>query len=215
MVLGRRWPRKAVVAGSPYGVLDDLYGPDAPAVALGLPPGAVPIEASMVTLGRDPLRPRTTRGSILVELDWYPYALVWRSTAGTPCVEELFPTVDPMGRPPRRDDLHPDLVERLFDRVPEPPAPLDNVSRALWDVNLPLRGLPFVARCLATWRRVEGSGPLAGQTAEAVAAAVMVVTGRAWGLRPKLPEAAGAHGADRGVVEKVVSELRRLDSPAV
>ncbi len=208
MVRRKRWPRKAVVPGSPFSILDQLYGADAPAAALAVPPGATPIEATMATLGRDPLQPRLTTGHVLVSGDWYPYVILWRSIAGTACVEEVLPTADPMARLPRRADLHPDLVERLFDGVPAPLVELDPVARALWDVELPLRGLPFVARCIATMRRVENAEVLARHPHGVLAAAVGVATARTSGLRPKLPEAAQAHGADPGAVGEALADLR-------
>lgn len=210
MALGRRWPRRAMIPGSPFWVLDHLYGADAPAVALGMPRGAVPMEATMATLGRDPFQPRMTMGHVLVDRDIYPYGLVWRSVAGTACVEEVLPTDDPMARLPRRADLHPDLVERLFDALPDPPVDLDPVARALWDVELPLRGLPFVARALATWWRLEDARAVAAHPVGALAAAVAMVTGQASGLRPKLPEAAGAHAVDPDAVGEALSDLRQL-----
>ncbi len=205
---GRRWPAGKVPPRSPLDVLYELFGPAGPLLAVGLPPSAIPEMVTAITIFLpDRGLAGATTGKLKMGREEYPYTLLWHEEGGKVMVNEVLPYPRCAGLlPSSADRLHPGAATRLFAGAPRPAGPLDAVSAALWEREVPVRGLPFAVRCLAAWRRW---AVRAGSDDLAMAAAVASLVARESGLR--LPRAALA--AAYGVQERQVREAcRRLQS---
>lgn len=163
----------------------------------------------MGTIGTGAL-PRLTAGHLRVEGERFPYGLLWRPAPRTGLVVEVLPTAEFPFLQPRRHDLHPAVVRRLFDAVPKPLEQLDPVSSVLWAVDLPVRGLPFVAPCIAAWWRVRDASASTQHPPEALAGAIAVIVGRRSGVKLQAAEAAEAHGISISTLREAVSELEKV-----
>jgi hypothetical protein len=149
-------------------------------------------------------------GEVQCEGREHPFTLHWRSEADRLVAVELLPFVDALGAElPTPRALAPPTIGRL-DRgaAPRLPDAAGGLARALWDVELPVVGLPVVLRCLAAASRI---GTVAGEHQPPVLAAALVslVASRARLQRPLLVTAM-AHGVDRALVERAVRQLRPL-----
>jgi len=158
----RKWRAKAMAAHSPMSAMTRLYGPDAAARALGLPPEALPLPSTLrvaTSPGRPP-RPHSTAGIIWgTDRLGYRFTLHWHSEAGVAMLAETLAGFGGRERAlPNKRDLPPGIAARLFEGAPPPRIDLDPVARSLWDAAIPSHGLLFVARCLCVWWRIADSG---------------------------------------------------------
>ncbi len=217
---GERWPRKKLQRDSPALALYRLYGQVAPMCALGLPPGLRPTEATASTY---PDQPETmgsrrtggsgialTTGEIIAGGLVHPYALFWSYQGDTPTVGELMPMPHPSILPPRAGATA-EMHSRLHDGAPAPQVTLDTVADLLWETELEHSGLPFLARCLATWWRIQDTVD-ATESPAALAAAVVGGVARAAGASQRHRDAAAAYHADSDLVAQLSRRLGiRLD----
>jgi hypothetical protein len=202
---GERWPRKKVARHSPLAALYRLYGQAAPVCALGIPPQQWP---SDVTAARYPTQsavPELTIGELLVAESSYTYALYWWLEAGRPVVAELMPAPHPLVLKPARDGTV-EMEARLHEWAPAPVIELDPVAAVLWETELVDAGLPFAARCLATWWRLRDAA-IPDEPPAAFAAAVAVAVARAAGMRRAPAEAAARYETTAVAVDRVTGAL--------
>jgi len=151
-----------------------------------------------------------TAGEIVAGGREYRYALCWWLLGGKPVVAELAPTLDDVLRLRRGRSSAAALADEL------PPAPviaLDPVAAELWRVEPRRGGLPFAARCLATWWR---GATAVGEPDDpaVVAAAIGQAVSRASGLRRSRADGAGAYGVAPGALDaaaRALGPLLRLD----
>lgn len=204
---GKRWPRKHVASHSPLEVLYRLYGTAGPALAVGLTPGG-PLLAVFGTTA-DPWAglPEVTTGLVAQGAERHPFTLSWRLEAGKPVLLELLPFLDAVDSAfPPPTALTPEMARYLHTGIPRPRGDLDPVACVLFEVSLPLVGLPLVVRCLAAWSRILASGaPVAGDAV--VAAALVQTVGARAGVR-QARQAATTHGADPAEVARAAQVLR-------
>jgi hypothetical protein len=212
---GERWPRKKLQRDSPALALYRLYGQAAPMCALGIPPGLRPAEATASTY---PDKAETTRsrrtgssgselttGEIVAGGLAYPYALFWSQQGDTPAVGELMPMPHPFILPPHAGATA-EMHSRLHEGAPAPQAALDAVAGLLWETELRRSGLPFVARCLATWWRIQDAVD-AVEPPAALAAAVVGGVARAAGSSHRHRDAAATYHADSDLVGQISRRL--------
>jgi hypothetical protein len=212
---GERWPRKKLQRDSPALALYRLYGQAAPMCALGIPPGLRPTEATASTY---PDKAETTRsrrtvssgselttGEIVAGGLAYPYALFWSQQGDTPAVGELMPMPHPFILPPQ-GGATAEMHSRLHEGAPAPRAALDAVAGLLWETELGRSGLPFVARCLATWWRIQDAVD-AVEPPAALAAAVVGSVARAAGSSHRHRDAAATYHADSDLVRQISRRL--------
>lgn len=196
---GERWPRKKLAPHSPLSALLRLYGATGPLRALGLPPGAWPSEFTAGTHEPEPGFPQLTYGALTVGSVRVSYGLTWWLEAGKQVIAEVTPGPS-FGR----------------IQVPDAPAPLielDPVAAALWAVELPVSGLQFVLRGLATWWRI-GDQIATAHEPGAIAGAVTAAVARASALGRRRGEIAAFQGVSLAAVERVerdAGKLLRLD----
>lgn len=205
---GERWLRRQVAPHSPLEVLVRLYGPAAPALAVGLPPGQPAVKVAAVTARPWPGLPEATSGFVSTGPEPYSFTLRWQLDAGKPVLLELLPYLDAVAAAfPAPTTLAPGVLERLRAGPPPPRCHLDPVAATLLDTGLPLAGLPLVARCLAAWWRLDDSGAVLPDTTVVTAAALLEVVG----ARARVPEAkraAAAFGGDPAEVSVAARALR-------
>ncbi len=215
---GERWPRKKLQRDSPALALYRLYGQAAPMCALGIPPGLRPAEATASTYPDEAETTRRTGGAgfelttgeIVVGGLAYPYALFWSGQGDTPAVSELMPMPHPFILPPHTGATA-EMRSRLHEGAPAPQVALDAVAGLLWETELERSGLPFVARCLATWWRIQDAVD-AVEPPAALAATVVGGVARAAGSSLRHRDAAAIYHTDSDLVEQISSRLGiRLD----
>jgi hypothetical protein len=210
-VADRQAPRgRHVLTGSPLRVLLDLLGPLGPRLLAGISSSAL---LTGVSFRAVPFRvggQLVTTGEVRCEGREHPFTIHWRSEGDRLVAVELLPFVEALGAElPSPRVLPSPTVGRLDHgaalRLPDSAGGL---ARALWDVELPVVGLPVVLRCLAAASRV---GAVAGEHRPPVLAAALVslVASRARLQRP-VRATAMAHGVDRVLVERAVRQLRPL-----
>lgn len=194
----RRWRR--VAHDSPLTVLYELYGDVAPLLAIGIPktvqPETVRSRTSLFSMELD----ARTEGDLRAGGAGYPFCLIWRLVAGKAVVSEVLPDLDAIVEPDREEWPY------LFE-PPQPRARLDPPCLRLWEVELPVSGLAFLARCFAAWRRVRlhsesKEGP------ELTAAALSLLVGRRARRRRNQEEVAGAHGVSVRDLSRVARRLK-------
>jgi hypothetical protein len=212
---GERWPRKKLQRDSPALALYRLYGQAAPMCALGIPPGLRPAEATASTYPDEAETTRSRRtgssgselttGEIVAGGLAYPYALFWSQQGDTPAVGELMPMPHPFILPPQ-GGATAEMHSRLHEGAPAPQAALDAVAGLLWETELRRSGLPFVARCLATWWRIQDAVD-AVEPPAALAAAVVGGVARAAGSSHRHRDAAATYHADSDLVGQISRRL--------
>jgi hypothetical protein len=212
---GERWPRKKLRQDSPALALYRLYGQAAPMCALGIPPGLRPTEATASTYPGEAETTRSRRsggssfelttGEIVAGGLAYPYALFWSQHADTPTVGELMPMPHPFILPPQ-EGATAETCSRLHEGAPAPQVALDAVAGLLWETELRHSGLPFVARCLATWWRIQDTVEEIEPPA-ALAAAVVGGVARAAGSSHRHKDVAATYCADSDLVEQISRRL--------
>jgi hypothetical protein len=202
---GERWPRKKVARHSPLAALYRLYGQVAPVCALGIPPKQWPSEVTASTYPTRSGVPELTIGDLLVAESSYTYALYWWLEAGRPVVAEVMPAPHPLVLKPARHGSV-ETEARLQEWAPVPANELDPVATALRETELADAGLPFAARCLATWWRLRDTA-VPGEPPAAVAAAVAVSVARAAGMRRARADAAARYGTTAAAVDRVTRAL--------
>lgn len=212
---GERWPRKKLQRDSPALALYRLYGQAAPMCALGIPPGLRPTEATASTYPDEAETTRSRRtggagfelttGEIVAGGLAYPYALFWSQHADTPAVGELMPMPHPFILPPHAGATA-EMHSRLHEGAPAPQVALDAVAGLLWETELRRSGLPFVARCLATWWRIQDTVD-AMEPPAALAAAVVGGVARAAGSSHRHRDAAATYHADSDLVRQISRRL--------
>jgi hypothetical protein len=210
-VADRQAPRgRHVLAGSPLRVLLDLLGPLGPRLVAGIPSSAlltgVGFRAVPSRVGGAPV----TTGEVQCEGREHPFTIHWRSEGDRLVAVELLPFVDALDAElPSPRVLPSATASRLYRGAALPlPDSAGGLARALWDVELPVVGLPVVLRCLAAASRIR---TVAGEHQPPVLAAALVslVAPRARVQRP-VRVTAMAHGVDRALVERAVRQLRPL-----
>ena len=149
--------------------------------------------------------PELTIGDLLVAESSYTYTLYWWLEAGRPVVAEVMPAPHPLvPKPARHGSVETEA--RLREWAPAPVIELDPVAAALWETELADAGLPFAARCLASWWRLR-DGAVPAEPPAAVAAAVSVAVARAAGMRRARADAAARYGTTAAAVDRVASAL--------
>jgi hypothetical protein len=212
---GERWPRKKLQRDSPALALYRLYGQAAPMCALGIPPGLRPTEATASTYPSEAETTRSRRtggsgfelttGEIVAGGLAYPYALFWSQQGDMPTISELMPMAHPFILPPQ-GGATAEMYSRLHEGAPAPQAALDAVAGLLWETELGRSGLPFVARCLATWWRIQDAVD-AVEPPAALAAAVVGGVARAAGSSHRHRDAAATYRADSDLVRQISRRL--------
>lgn len=212
---GERWPRKKLQRDSPALALYRLYGQAAPMCALGIPPGLRPTEATASTYPgeAEPTASRRTGGSgfelttgeIIAGGLAYPYALFWSRQGDAPAIGELMPMPHPFILPPQAGATA-EMSSRLHEGAPVPRVALDAVAGLLWETELERSGLPFVARCLATWWRIQNAVD-APEPPAALAAAVVGGVARAAGSSHRHRNAAATYRADSNLIRQISRRL--------
>lgn len=202
---GERWPRKKVARQSPLAALYRLYGQVAPVCALGIPPKRWPSEVTASTYPTESGFPELTIGDLLVAESTYTYALYWWLEAGRPVVAEVMPAPHPLVLKPARHGAV-ETEARLREWAPAPVIELDPVAAALWETELADEGLPFAARCIASWWRLRDAA-IPAERPPAVAAAVAVAVARAAGTRRAQAGAAARYGTTAAAVDRVTRAL--------
>jgi len=208
---GERWPRKKLQRDSPALALYRLYGQAAPMCALGIPPGLRPTEATASTYPGEAETTRSRRtggsgcelttGEVVAGGLAYPYALFWSQQGDTPAIGELMPMPHPFILPPQ-GGATAEMHSRLHEGAPAPKVTLDTVAGLLWETELGRSGLPFVARCLATWWRIRDAVDAVKPPA-ALAAAVVGGVARAAGASHRHRDAAASYHADSNLVGQI------------
>lgn len=210
-VADRQAPRgRRVLAGSPLRVLFDLLGPLGPRLLAGISSSALLTGISFRAVAPRVGGELVTTGAVQCEGREHLFTIHWRSEGDRLVAVELLPFADALGAElPSPRDLTPPTVSRLYRgaalRLPDSASGL---ARALWNVELPVVGLPVVLRCLAAALRL---GTVADEHQPPVLAAALVslLAPRARVQRP-LRVTAMAHGVDRALVERAVRQLRPL-----
>jgi hypothetical protein len=212
---GERWPRKKLQRDSPALALYRLYGQAAPICALGIPPGLRPTEATASTYPDEAEARRSSRtggpgfelttGEVVAGGLAYPYALFWSQHADTPAIGELMPMPQPFILPPHAGATA-EMHSRLHEGAPAPQVALDAVAGLLWETELRRSGLPFVARCLATWWRIQDAVEEMEPPA-ALAAAVVGGVARAAGSSHRHRDATAIYQADSDLVKQISRRL--------
>jgi hypothetical protein len=192
---GERGPRKKLAPHSPLSALHRLYGVAGPLRALGLPPGAWPSEFTAATHPSHPGAPELTTGALTVGSIRVAYGLTWWLQAGKPVLAEVTPG--------------PGFGRTQVPDAPSPRIELDPTAAALWTVELPLSGLPFVLRALATWWRVEDQISTAHGPG-AIAGAVTAAVSRASALGRRRGEIAELQCVSLAAIERVEREAGKL-----
>jgi hypothetical protein len=155
---GDRRLRRLVVPESPMGLLRELYGPVAPRLAVGLPPGELLLEVASSVVGHPgrvmvPGHLRTPRGE-------FPFTLCCGFVDGRLAVAEALPFGwVPGAAIPSLDWLSAEVIGRLKRPPVELRVALDNPSRQLWQSGLAVGGLPLAARRLLCWRQAPAGLP--------------------------------------------------------
>jgi hypothetical protein len=209
---GERWPRKKLQQDSPALALYRLYGQAAPICALGIPPGLRPTEATASTYPDESETRRSSRtggsgfdlttGEVVAGGLTYPYALFWSQQQGDlPAIGELMPMPHPFILPPQ-GGATAEMHSRLHESAPAPQVALDTVAGLLWETELGRSGLPFVARCLATWWRIRDTVEEM-EPPTALAAAVVGGVARAAGSSHRHRNAAAIYHADADLVKQI------------
>ncbi|MGI8903698.1 MAG: hypothetical protein ACR2IP_08605 [Solirubrobacteraceae bacterium] len=212
VAVGDRRARRRAAADSPLRALFRLYGDAAPLCALGIPWHQRPTEVSASSYPTQAGVHELTFGTVTADGMGYEYALSWWTEAGKPVIGEVMPTPHPLVLPPARGESAA-VSARLRESAPVPAAELDQVAAALWRAELARSGLPFLARCLATWWRVQDDAEPA-HSPGAIAAAVAGAVTRAAGARRTKAESAAIYEVDPGTVERAARHYRaglRLD----
>ncbi|MGI8915266.1 MAG: hypothetical protein ACR2JY_16015 [Chloroflexota bacterium] len=182
--VGVLWPRKQIAPDSPLAALYRLYGAAGPLFAVGIPPGHSPLRLSMRTNDPDLLFNTATSGWLEVGPTSYPYALRWHLGERQPIVFEVLPfaqfpfSAADDGRLPSITYAHPAALANLLEKAPRPHTLLDPVAAAIWDLDLPVVGLPIVVRCLTAWWRLGGQAAPALPPRVLAAALVSLVAPR-------------------------------------
>jgi hypothetical protein len=135
----------------------------------------------------------------------YRYAMLWSVQLGKPVIGEVMPAPHPLALPPVHG-AEAELAWRLREGAPDPTVELDPVASTLWSTELRQSGLPFAVRCLATWWRFQDKANPSFPRA-AVAAAVVIATGRAAGIRRARAATATTYDTDLASVKSVEHQL--------
>ncbi len=197
--------RKKLQRDSPLRALHRVYGRAAPLYAVGIPPGVYPTEVTSSTYPARPGFPQLTAGEARTGEDTYRYTVLWSLRDGRPAIGELMPAPHPLVFPPAHGDTAA-LFARLHGHAPEPLTELDAVAELLWRVELPSAGLPFTARCLATWWRVQSAATPTDQPAVLAAAVAAAVT-RAAALARRRTNTPASYDADPQAVSALTRRL--------
>ena len=144
----------------------------------------------------------------------YPYTLRWHLGERQPAVFEVLP----YGRFPHSplDDgrllsisyAHPSALANLLEKAPRPHTILDPVTAAIWDLDLPVLGLPIVVRCLTAWWRLGERRRRRAAPRVLAAALVSVVAARA-GYKRTRQATADHYGIDPQTCKPPSSRCRR------
>jgi hypothetical protein len=192
----RPLPSRQVAPGSPFAVLQRLFGGAAPLVAIGAPHSAAP-QSSSSESEWDPIREvGTTWGTVRVGGRDHAYVMSWGwdGERARALVLEV-----PGARPDVPLSLtSPAQVSRLHWNAPRPTGPMDAVEQALWDRDIAQFGLSQVVRCVAIWEGLRDRPVSPGRAGGAEVAPPSVTWGE---LSPNLSAAS---------VAMAVSRVRRL-----
>jgi hypothetical protein len=182
-----------------------MYAAAGPLVAIGIPPGERLLSTNTRTLQAGPCW--TTSGLVETNRDRYQYALNWRLVDGRPAVGEVLPAAWVSGDAlPPQHLVPPDIWSRLLEPPLQPLIDLDLVAARLWEVVLPVGGLPLAARCVAAWWRCQGK--VSDQAPDLLAAAVHYEIARLSGQGQTYAQAAERHQVADSNLRRLVSTLR-------
>lgn len=205
---------RLVVPGSPADVALQVWGPHAPALAVGIPPGALPSELDAGTVPHPGSVLQVTAGQLQVSWRRYPYSLRWDGRRGRPGEVQVAEVVSGHISPGARlsaYDVPPWWRSAAILRaLPAPRVVLDPVAAALWRVELPLRGPHLLMRCLAAWWRIQGRLGVPAPADADVAATIARIVAACAGTQVTIDAVTGQYAADRGQVSGLGAELRRL-----
>lgn len=212
----KSWPATGFAPDGPLAALYRLYGSQGPLIAVGLPPGRLPVELTSATADPDPLGRAVTTGTLslgALEMIDFPYTLRWHFVRGTAVLVELlpFPEVGSSYLPTLKR-LPAEVAQRLTRDVPRPRTELDGVAQQLCNRVVPVDGLPLALRCLSSWCNSADLHAMRPQETgdDLVAVAVAAEVGRASGLRRTRTVIASQYGVDPGELAQAVRRIRPL-----
>ena len=207
--LGGRWRGKATVAHSPMSVLARLYGTQGPFRAIGVPPGALPLDMVVRETQLHPTSPHTTSGLLATSAGSFFYALRWQVAQGDPLVGELLPHLCPDGALVAASSL-PKIVASELLNPPPPRTHLDPVETQVWEETADLMGLSFVLRCLAQWWQIRAAAGTESHTPGAIAAAIAERARARAGLGPRTPVQPTLWSPDACSIQAAKADIDRL-----
>jgi hypothetical protein len=207
--LGGRWRGKATVAHSPMSVLARLYGTQGPFRAIGVPPGALPLDMIVRETVPHPGGSHATSGLLATSAGSFFYALRWQVAQGDPVVGEVLPHLCPDGALVAASSL-PAIVASELLNPPPPRTPLDPVETQIWEETVGSIGLSFVLRCLAQWWQIRAAAGTERHSPDATAAAIVERVRARAGLRPRTPGQSKLWSPDASSIETARADIDRL-----
>lgn len=222
-------PARQVSPGSPFEVLQRLYGAAASLVAIGAPVSHRP-ESSTSMSDWDPLlETGMSGGYISARGQKHPFAIGWRWEGERARVTVLEPPGLGRGDKPASSAAVPvSGMTRLYWNAPRPTATLDAVEAAMWECDIGNAGLSQVVRCMAIWGLLRTAPPPAPAGGEAAAppgrrqggwealpprvsaAAVALAVSRARGLRRTQGAICRAYGVEAATVAPLARAVVRI-----
>jgi hypothetical protein len=204
----RRDLRDAYTPGSPAAALHQVYGCDAPLVAVGPPP---PDEVTLY-LGSS-IRLASTWGLVEARIDTprrrYPFLLRWQEgPRGVTASEILTGPILTDGR--FANGYWIDVSGRLVRSVPVPAGSPDEVTATLLGRGAPWHGVAVAARAVAAWLRVRDlHEPFLLHGPTIVAAAIHRLVAARAGDRAHFAAAADTFGVDEAHLRRLDPQVRR------
>ncbi|TMK52445.1 MAG: hypothetical protein E6G66_03925 [Actinobacteria bacterium] len=207
--LGCRWRGKATAAHSPMSALARLYGTQGPFRAIGVPPGALPLDMVVRETQPHPTSPHTTSGLLATSAGSFFYTLRWQVAQGDPVVGEVLPHLCPDGALVAASSL-PTIVARELLNPPPPRTPLDPVETQVWEETAGIMGLSFVLRCLAQWWQIRAAAGTESHAPGVMAAAIVERARARAGLRPRTPGQSTLWSPDPSSIQGAKAGIDRL-----
>jgi hypothetical protein len=212
--LGCRWRGKATAAHSPMSVLARLYGTQGPFRAIGVPPGALPLDMMVRETQPHPTSPHTTSGLLSTSAGSFFYTLRWQVAQGDPLVGEVLPHLCPDGALVAASSL-PAIVASELLNPPPPRTPLDPVETQIWEETMGIIGLSFVVRCLAHWWQIRAATGTESHAPGVMAAAIVERARARAGLRPRTAGQSTLWSPDPSSIQAAKADIDRLIGASV